>query len=157
LQLAEALIGIPRHISVHPGGTIITPRPVEDYVPVEMAPKGVPIIQWDKDGAEDGGLVKIDLLGNRSLAVIRDAVANLRENGLTLDEATWEPEKGQVTAMTNFLCNFNVGSGRDGPYGPPPAQIRTCSITASGSCLRFERQSDSRDMDDKCGRSVATG
>ncbi|HEX7597066.1 MAG TPA: DNA polymerase III subunit alpha, partial [Polyangia bacterium] len=97
LQLAEALIGIPRHISVHPGGTIITPRPIEDYVPVEMAPKGVPIIQWDKDGAEDGGLVKIDLLGNRSLAVIRDAVANLRENGLTLDEATWEPEKDTDT------------------------------------------------------------
>ena len=97
VRLAEALIGIPRHISVHPGGTIITPRPVDDYVPVQIAPKGVPIIQWDKDGAEDGGLVKIDLLGNRSLAVIRDAMANLRENGLTLHEATWDPEKDPAT------------------------------------------------------------
>jgi DNA polymerase III alpha subunit len=39
----------------------------------------VPIIQWEKDGAEDAGLVKIDLLGNRSLGVIRDAVANVRQ------------------------------------------------------------------------------
>ena len=47
--------------------------------------------------------------------------------------------------------------GRDGPHGPPPAQIRTCGITASGSCLRFLRQSDSREVDDRCGRSVAAG
>jgi DNA polymerase-3 subunit alpha/error-prone DNA polymerase len=97
LRLAEALIGVPRHISVHPGGTIITPDPVEDYVPVETAPKGVPILQWDKDGAEDGGLVKIDLLGNRSLAVIRDALANLHDNGLILDEARWDPENDPDT------------------------------------------------------------
>ena len=66
---------------MHPGGVVITPRPIDEYVPVERAPKGVPIIQWEKDAAEDAGLVKIDLLGNRSLAVIRDALANLRENG----------------------------------------------------------------------------
>jgi DNA polymerase-3 subunit alpha/error-prone DNA polymerase len=97
LRLAESLIGIPRHISVHPGGTIITPGPIEDYAPVETAPKGVPILQWDKDGAEDGGLVKIDLLGNRSLAVIRDALVNLRQNGAQLDEFTWIPEKDPAT------------------------------------------------------------
>ena len=38
-------------------------------------PKGLPVIQWEKDQTEDAGLVKIDLLGNRSLAVIRDALA----------------------------------------------------------------------------------
>jgi DNA polymerase-3 subunit alpha/error-prone DNA polymerase len=55
---------------------VITPEPTDRYVPVELATKGVPIIQWGKDAAEDGGLVKIDLLGNRSLGVIRDAIAN---------------------------------------------------------------------------------
>ena len=34
----------------------------------------MPVIQFEKDGTEDAGLVKIDLLGNRSLAVIRDAI-----------------------------------------------------------------------------------
>ena len=67
------------------------------YVPVERAPKGVPIIQWEKDAAEDAGLVKIDLLGNRSLGVIRDALANLQANGAACDEARWEPEDDLAT------------------------------------------------------------
>jgi len=69
LQLASRLNGIPRHLSVHCGGTIIVPDQVSRYVPVQRAPKGVRIIQWEKDQAEAAGLVKIDLLGNRSLAV----------------------------------------------------------------------------------------
>jgi DNA polymerase-3 subunit alpha/error-prone DNA polymerase len=52
----------------------------------------VPIIQWEKDGTETAGLVKIDLLGNRSLGVIRDAVENLRTNNIEFDESSWEPE-----------------------------------------------------------------
>ncbi|MGD9057959.1 MAG: DNA polymerase III subunit alpha, partial [Desulfobacterales bacterium] len=97
LQFAQRLIGTPRYMSVHPGGVVITPRPIEEYVPVERAPKGVPIIQWEKDATEDAGLVKIDLLGNRSLGVIRDALANLRGNGTTFDELRWEPEDDFAT------------------------------------------------------------
>ncbi|HEV2085078.1 MAG TPA: DNA polymerase III subunit alpha, partial [Gemmatimonadales bacterium] len=73
-RVAEGLVGIPRYLSVHAGGVVITPTPLTDYVPVEPAAKGVPVIQFEKDGTEDAGLVKIDLLGNRSLAVIRDAI-----------------------------------------------------------------------------------
>jgi error-prone DNA polymerase len=57
----------------------------------------VPILQWEKDGAEDAGLVKIDLLGNRSLGVIRDALAELRGNGCGVDEPRWEPEDDFAT------------------------------------------------------------
>ena len=92
LGFAQKIVGLPRCLSVHPGGIVITPRPIADYVPVEKAPKGVKIIQWDKDQAEAAGLVKIDLLGNRSLGVIRDAISNLKINGHRLDEASWEPE-----------------------------------------------------------------
>ncbi|MFL5459485.1 MAG: DNA polymerase III subunit alpha [Gemmatimonadales bacterium] len=81
-RTAEGLVGLPRHLSVHAGGVVITPTPLTDYVPVEPATKKlecnpelvVPVIQFEKDGTEDAGLVKIDLLGNRSLAVIRDAI-----------------------------------------------------------------------------------
>jgi error-prone DNA polymerase len=81
-RVAEGLVGLPRHLSVHAGGVVITPTPLTDYVPVERAAKTldyapdlpVPVIQFEKDGTEDAGLVKIDLLGNRSLAVIRDAI-----------------------------------------------------------------------------------
>ena len=97
MALARGLIGLPRHISVHPGGIIITPSPITDYVPMETAPKGVPVIQWEKDGAEEGGLVKIDLLGNRSLGVIRDATRNIKENGIFFDEKKWAPENDPAT------------------------------------------------------------
>ncbi len=92
IERAAELIGLPRYLSVHPGGVVITPDPLSNYVPVERAAKGVPIIQWEKDGAEEAGLVKIDLLGNRSLGVIRDAIANIRESGTDFDEEDWHPE-----------------------------------------------------------------
>ncbi|HEY9013739.1 MAG TPA: hypothetical protein VIM84_01595, partial [Gemmatimonadales bacterium] len=91
-RIAEGLVGIPRHLSVHAGGVVITPTPLTDYVPVEPAAKTltgpgttgalehVPVIQFEKDGTEDAGLVKIDLLGNRSLAVIRDAIESVHGN-----------------------------------------------------------------------------
>ncbi|MBU2552320.1 MAG: DNA polymerase III subunit alpha [Proteobacteria bacterium] len=97
LDLAQRIVGTPRYLSVHPGGVVITPGPIDEHAPVERAPKGVPIIQWEKDGAEDAGLVKIDLLGNRSLGVIRDAIANLRENGAPFNERGWEPEDDPAT------------------------------------------------------------
>ncbi|HHD64872.1 MAG TPA: DNA polymerase III subunit alpha, partial [Desulfobulbaceae bacterium] len=93
IGLAQGLINTPTTLSVHPGGVIITPQPVTDYVPVQRAAKGVPVIQWDKDGAEQAGLVKIDLLGNRSLGVIRDALAEVRAKGVHLDENRWQPEE----------------------------------------------------------------
>jgi len=97
LRLAWKLVGHPRYISVHPGGVVITPRPIDTYVPVERAAKGVPVIQWDKDGAESAGLIKIDLLGNRSLGVIRDALHNIRNNNVNFEESCWEPEDDFAT------------------------------------------------------------
>ncbi|MBD3419526.1 MAG: DNA polymerase III subunit alpha [Chitinivibrionales bacterium] len=91
MRVAQRLAGIPCAIGTHPGGMVITPGPIRHAVPVQIAPKGVQIIQWEKDGAEEMGLVKIDLLGNRSLAVIRDAVANLRGEGIEIDEFRWDP------------------------------------------------------------------
>ncbi len=81
LGWAARLEGMPRHLSVHCGGVVVTPDSLPERVPVERAAKGVPVIQWEKDGAEAAGLVKIDLLGNRSLAVIRDTLERLRAAG----------------------------------------------------------------------------
>ncbi len=92
VRLAMKLEGFPRHISVHCGGIVVAPDRIDRHVPVEPAPKGVPVLQWEKDQAEDAGLIKIDLLGNRSLAVIRDALAAVRENyGTDIDYARWDP------------------------------------------------------------------
>ena len=53
---------------------IIVPDEIRKYVPVLTAPKGVQIVEWEKDQVEDSGLLKIDILGNRSLAVVRDTI-----------------------------------------------------------------------------------
>jgi DNA polymerase-3 subunit alpha/error-prone DNA polymerase len=114
IRAAWNIIGIPRYISVHPGGVVITPEPIDNYVPVELASKGVPIIQWEKDAAEESGLVKIDLLGNRSLGVIRDAIANIRNNNALFDEQFWEPEDDGATqanvAKGNTMGCFYIES-----------------------------------------------
>ncbi len=80
LYYASKIEGCLRHLSVHCGGVVVTPGPIENYAPVEWATKGVPVIQWEKDQTEDSGLVKIDLLGNRSLAVVRDSLWAVNEN-----------------------------------------------------------------------------
>jgi DNA-directed DNA polymerase III PolC len=77
LAYAKRILGLPRMLSLHCGGMVIVPGEIAAHVPVEPSAKGYPMIQWEKDGTEEMGLVKIDLLGNRSLAVIRDAVAGV--------------------------------------------------------------------------------
>jgi error-prone DNA polymerase len=92
IDLASSLDGQLRHLSLHCGGLIIVPDEIRKYVPVEVTAKGMPAIQWEKDQAEAAGLVKIDILGNRSLAVIRDALEAIRRNcGRTIDYAAWQP------------------------------------------------------------------
>lgn len=98
LSRARQLQGRLRNLSVHCGGMVIVPDDLRRYVPIEVATKGVPVIQWEKDQTEEAGLVKIDLLGNRSLAVIRDALAAIAEHtGHAIDYATWDPLSDHAT------------------------------------------------------------
>ena len=115
LAWASRLQGIPRHLSVHCGGVVIAPDGLDRHVPVEIAPKGVRIVQWEKDQTEDAGLVKIDLLGNRSLAVIRDALAAVKKN--TGREIRYEtlnpiedPETQKLIACGDTLGVFYIES-----------------------------------------------
>jgi len=80
LKESEKIVGTFRHPSVHPGGVVIVPDEIRKYVPVLVAPKGVQIVEWEKDQVEDSGLLKIDLLGNRSLAVVRDTIRQVNLN-----------------------------------------------------------------------------
>jgi DNA polymerase III subunit alpha len=70
---ARALIGQPSHLSVHPGGIVISPGPLTDLAPLQLAAKGVIITQFDLKSIERLGLVKIDLLGIRGLTVLAEA------------------------------------------------------------------------------------
>lgn len=92
LHLARRLKGQLRHLSLHCGGLVVVPDEIRAFVPVEISAKELPVIQWEKDQAEAAGLVKIDILGNRSLAVIRDTLAAVeRQTGKIIDYASWRP------------------------------------------------------------------
>ena len=80
LQDSEKIIGVFRNSSVHPGGVVIVPDEIQKYVPVLKATKGVQIVEWEKDQVEDSGLLKIDILGNRSLSVVRDTIKQVNFN-----------------------------------------------------------------------------
>jgi DNA polymerase III alpha subunit len=78
--LASKLAGFPRHLSIHPGGIIITPKPVTNYTALEYAKNkglGLIITQPDMYSIEELGLVKIDLLSQRSLGVLRDTMSTI--------------------------------------------------------------------------------
>jgi error-prone DNA polymerase len=74
LNIAQRIRGMPRHLGTHCGGVVITPGQLDNYTHVQISQLGYPVIAWEKEGSEQMGLVKIDLLGNRSLGVLRDTI-----------------------------------------------------------------------------------
>jgi DNA-directed DNA polymerase III PolC len=88
VRLAYDLVGQPDHLSVHPGGVIVTPGPLTDFVPVQWAPKGFLITQFEHGDVEAIGLPKMDMLGIRALTVLADTAALVRarnDPGFRLD------------------------------------------------------------------------
>jgi error-prone DNA polymerase len=85
--LTQEIAGLPRHMSQHPGGMVISTRPLVDLVPVQPAAMaGRQICQWDKDSCGDAGFLKIDLLGLGMLSAIEDAIDRIaRLRGETID------------------------------------------------------------------------
>ena len=79
VRMAYTLVGQPDHLSVHPGGVVITPGLLTDVAPVQWAPKGFLITQFEHRDVEALGLQKMDLLGIRALTVLADAAAWVRE------------------------------------------------------------------------------
>ncbi|MGD8904071.1 MAG: DNA polymerase III subunit alpha [Anaerolineae bacterium] len=73
VRAAYSIVGQPHHLSVHPGGVVITPGPLTDVVPLQWAPKGFLITQFDHHDVEAIGLPKLDLLGIRALTVLAGA------------------------------------------------------------------------------------
>ena len=71
VELANGLLGAPRHLGIHSGGMVLTERPIGEVVPIERARMDKrTVLQWDKDGCEFMGLVKFDLLGLGMLSAL---------------------------------------------------------------------------------------
>ncbi len=76
--LAREAWGLPRHVSQHPGGMVLSTRPLVDICPVQPAAmEGRQIVQWDKDSCSDAGFLKIDLLGLGMLSAVERCVEEI--------------------------------------------------------------------------------
>jgi error-prone DNA polymerase len=79
-DLCHEIAGLPRHISQHPGGMVISSRPLVELVPVQPAAMaGRQMCQWDKDSCSDAGFLKIDLLGLGMLSAVEDCVDQIAQ------------------------------------------------------------------------------
>ena len=83
VDTARALEGMPRHASTHAAGVLITRRPVTDYVPLQTN-DDVVTTQFPMGTLEKLGLLKMDILGLRTLTVIRDTLDMMRQMGVDM-------------------------------------------------------------------------
>src|SRR5215204_5440964 len=86
-RLCDEAYGLPRHLSQHSGGMIVSTRPLIDCCPVlPAAMEGRQLCQWDKDSCADAGFLKIDLLGLGMLSAVERCVESIaRTRGERVD------------------------------------------------------------------------
>ena len=77
LDIAQAIEGMPRHSSTHAAGVVIAQEQIVNYMPVQKTAEGFLTTQFEKEQVEECGLLKMDILGLRTLTVINDAVNNI--------------------------------------------------------------------------------
>ena len=86
LAIAERIRDFPRQRSIHAGGVLITEEPITNYAALDLPPKGFPTTQYDMYSAEKLGFEKIDILSQRGIAHIRDAVEMVEHSrGIHID------------------------------------------------------------------------
>lgn len=80
LKYGKLIQDFPSHLSIHAGGIIISENPIWKYTATDLPPKGFPTTHFDMVTAEDAGLYKFDILGQRGLGKIKDALNLVRIN-----------------------------------------------------------------------------
>jgi len=113
--LVEQAYGLPRHISQHPGGMIVSTRPLIDCCPVvPAAMEGRQMVQWDKDSCADAGFLKIDLLGLGMLSAVErcvDTIARTRSERVDLSRIPFDdPETFRAIRAADTVGVFQIES-----------------------------------------------
>jgi DNA-directed DNA polymerase III PolC len=121
LDMAEFLDGFPRYPKMHPCGVVLSRQPMHELTPTFISNKGYPTTHFDMDAVEVMGLVKIDVLAQGGLAVMRDVKASLAKRGVTVDLNALEPwQDPQVWEM------ISGGGGRAVHHIESPAMTGLC-------------------------------
>ncbi|MGI6684569.1 MAG: DNA polymerase III subunit alpha [Bacillota bacterium] len=100
IDLARQLEGIPRHASTHAAGVVISRNKLMEHLPIQKTTDGGVTTQFAKETVEEIGLLKMDILGLRTLTVIRDALENIKLNqNIELNLNTISLEDSQTFEM----------------------------------------------------------
>jgi DNA polymerase III subunit alpha len=143
LQVALRLDDAPRHMGIHPCGTVISARPLTQLTPLERATKGIVVTQYNMNAIEALGLIKMDLLGQRGFTTMSLALDNIEK------EAEEEKEKKDFSPDRQTGASRNDHEGQVAPDGatpcPKPREIdfdaipendpATCAVIAAGRTM----------------------
>jgi DNA polymerase-3 subunit alpha len=128
LQVALRLDDAPRHMGIHPCGTVISARPLTRLTPLERATKGIVVTQYDMNAIEALGLIKMDLLGQRGFTTMSLALDNIdKSKDATNAEHEWCVAPDGVTPRPKAReIDFDAIPEND------PA---TCDVIAAGKTM----------------------
>jgi error-prone DNA polymerase len=121
VAMAHFLDGVPRYPKMHPCGVVLSRQRMRELTPTFQSNKGYPTTHFDMDAVEAIGLVKMDILAQGGLAVMRDTRRSLAARGLTVDLKRLEPwDDPQVWEM------IASGGARAVHHIESPAMIGLC-------------------------------
>jgi len=132
LQVALRLDDAPRHLGIHPCGTVISARPLTRLTPLERATKGIVVTQYDMNDIEALGLIKMDLLGQRGFTTMSLALDNIEKSrtGIPACLAVREPQLRKRTDRN--VCPTAREIDFDAIPENDPA---TCDVIAAGRTM----------------------
>jgi len=133
LQVALRLDDAPRHLGIHPCGTVISARPLSWLAPLERATKGIVVTQYDMNAIEALGLIKMDLLGQRGFTTMSLALDNIEKKVVKeVREIKEVKEKSRVAADGVTPCP----TAREIDFEAiPENDPATCEVIATGRTM----------------------
>ncbi|HEV1993585.1 MAG TPA: DNA polymerase III subunit alpha, partial [Candidatus Acidoferrum sp.] len=133
LQVALRLDDAPRHMGIHPCGTVISARPLTRLTPLERATKGIVVTQYDMNAIEALGLIKMDLLGQRGFTTMSLALDNIEKKEIKERKEVEEiREKNNVAPDGTTPCP----KPREIDFAAiPENDPATCEVIAAGRTM----------------------
>ncbi|MGN6385876.1 MAG: DNA polymerase IV [Verrucomicrobiota bacterium] len=124
IETAGFLDGLPRHPKMHPCGVVLSRQRMHTLTPTFIANKGYTTTHLDMDAVEAAGLVKMDILAQGGLAVMRDARESITKRNIPVDLVGLEP--WQDTEVWEMIAN---GGARAVHHIESPAMVSLCKMT----------------------------
>jgi len=132
LQVALRLDDAPRHLGIHPCGTVISARPLTRLTPLERATKGIIVTQYDMNAIEALGLIKMDLLGQRGFTTMSLALDNIEKSRTGIPACPAAPAPQPKRRTNRDVCP----TAREIDFDAiPENDPETCEVIATGRTM----------------------